>query len=164
MSKTIDEKPEGYTYRQILGQIAGLYGCFVVPNRDDDKILFKWYEDNDLNISEDFDEPQIEDTDINIQMLACNANGAYLTTAYKVWTMQWSCMYMTSDILEQLLTKFAGFTYRIGSFNLLSGNILIDTWDIVPPGAPATVTLHPVHAFVSSWIFCLYLALVVTFF
>lgn len=131
MSKTIDEKPEGYTYRQILGQIAGLYGCFVVPNRDDDNILFKWYEDNDLNISEDFDEPQIEDTDINIQMLACNANGKSITTAYKVWTMQWSCMYMTSDILEQLLAKFAGFTYRIGSFNLLSGNVLIDPWDIV---------------------------------
>ena len=131
MSKTIDEKPEGYTYRQILGQIAGLYGCFVVPNRDDDNILFKWYEDNDLNISEDFDEPQIEDTDINIQMLACNANGKSITTAYKVWTMQWSCMYMTSDILEQLLAKFAGFTYRIGSFNLLSGNILIDPWDII---------------------------------
>lgn len=131
LSTQINEQPIGYTYRQILGQIAGLCGCFAVPDRDDRKLMFKWYEDNNLNISEDFDEPQIEDSNINIQMLACNVNGTWITTTYKAWTMQWSCIYMTKDILEQLLDKISGLTYRVGSFNLLSGNILIDPWDIV---------------------------------
>ncbi len=131
LSAKINEQPTGYTYRQVLGQIAGLFGRFAVPDRDDTKLMFKWYEDSKLTINEDFDEPQLEDYSITIKALACNANGRWITTALNTWIMQWSCMYMTDDIIEQLLTKISGLTYRVGSFNLLSGNILIDPWDIV---------------------------------
>lgn len=126
LSNTIKQKPVGYTYRQILGEIAGLHGCFVVPNRDDSKLMFKWYEDNNLNIGDGYDEPQLEDMDVNIGSLACN-NITYFKSGY---VMQWSCMYMTRNVLEGLLDKLS-LTYRVGSFNLLSGNILIDPWDIV---------------------------------
>lgn len=131
LSAKINEQPTGYTYRQVLGQIAGLFGCFAVPDRDDSKLMFKWYEDSKLTISEDFDEPQLEDNNIIIKSLACNANGRWITTSLNTWVMQWSCMYMTNDILGQLLAKISDLTYRVGSFNLLSGNILIDPWDIV---------------------------------
>ena len=131
LSTTIADQPAGYTYRQVVGQIAGLCGCFAVPDRDDNKLMFKWYEDNNLVIEDDFDEPQTEDSDIIIDALACNVNGKWITTTLKPWVMEWSCIYMTGDILEQLLAKMSGLTYRVGSFNLLSGNILIDPWDIV---------------------------------
>lgn len=127
---TIGEAPKGYTCRQILAEIAGLYGCFVLPNRDDSKIMLKWYENSGLIIRDDFDEPQLEDMNVNIGGFACNVNGKWMTELHSGYVMEWSCMYMTSTILESLRDKLS-IKYRIGSFNLLSGNILIDPWDII---------------------------------
>lgn len=127
---TIGEAPKGYTCRQILAEIAGLYGCFVLPNRDDSKIMLKWYENSGLIIRDDFDEPQLEDMNVNIGGFACNVNGKWMTELHSGYVMEWSCMYMTSTILEGLRDKLS-IKYRIGSFNLLSGNILIDPWDII---------------------------------
>lgn len=127
---TINEAPQGYTCRQILAEIAGLYGCFAVPDRDDSKVMFKWYEDSGLTITDDFDEPQLEDMDTSVNSLACSVNGKWLTSFKTGYVMEWSCIYMSYAILESLHDKLS-ITYRIGSFNLLSGNILIDPWDII---------------------------------
>ena len=127
---TISEQPTGYTYRQVIADIAGLYGCFAVPDRDDSKIMFKWYEDSNLVIEDDYDEPKLEETDVNIGGLACNVNGKWKTSFGNGYVMEWSSRYMTSSILDSLRDKLS-ITYRVGSFNLLSGNILIDPWDIV---------------------------------
>lgn len=127
---TIAEAPKGYTCRQILAEISGLYGCFAIPDRDDSKVMLKWYEDSRLTIEDDFDEPQLEDMNVSVGGFACNVKGKWLTEFYSGYVMEWSCMYMTRDILNGLREKLS-IVYRIGSFNLLSGNILIDPWDII---------------------------------
>ncbi len=127
---TISEQPVGYTYRQVIADIAGLYGCFVLPNRDDTKLMFKWYEDSGLTIEDDYDEPQLEEMDVSVGNYAVNASGTWITHFTSGYIMEWSCKYMTRAILDDL-ADVLNITYRVGSFNLLSGNILIDPWDIV---------------------------------
>lgn len=124
---TIKEKPEGYTCREIIGYIAGLYGKFAVCNRSG-KIAFKWYDTaNPVQLSEYcYDTPTIDTDNTVIGRVVCNGYSSGNGTA-----IDYDCIFMTQEQLETVYASLNGFTYRTGTLTLRLGNILVDAWDTV---------------------------------
>ena len=122
---TVKEKPEGYTCREIIGYIAGLYGKFAVCDRTG-KIIFKWF-DTTVQLSENcFDTPTVAADDITVGRVVCGDFTAGTGTA-----ITYDCLFMTQNQLNTVQKGLNGFKYRTGEIPLMLGNMLIDAWDIV---------------------------------
>ena len=120
---TIKDKPEGYTCREIIGYIAGLYGRFAVCDRTG-KIIFKWF-DNTVQLSENcYDTPTLATDDITVGRVVCGDFTAGTGTA-----ITYDCLFMTQAQLNAVQKLLNGFKYRTGEIPLRLGNMLIDAWD-----------------------------------
>ena len=122
---TIKDKPEGYTCREIIGYIAGLYGKFAVCDRTG-KIAFKWF-DTTVQLSENcYDTPTVATDDITVGRVVCGDFTAGTGTA-----ITYDCLFMTQNQLNTVQKSLNGFKYRTGEIPLRLGNMLIDAWDMV---------------------------------
>ena len=122
---TIKDKPEGYTCREIIGYIAGLYGKFAVCDRTG-KIAFKWF-DTTVQLSENcYDTPTVATDDITVGRVVCGDFTAGTGTA-----ITYDCLFMTQNQLNTVQKSLNGFKYRTGEIPLRLGNMLIDAWDTV---------------------------------
>ena len=122
---TIKDKPEGYTSREIIGYIAGLYGKFAVCDRTG-KIAFKWF-DTTVQLSDFcYDTPTVATDDITVGRVVCGDFTAGTGTA-----ITYDCLFMTQNQLNTVQKSLNGFKYRTGEIPLRLGNMLIDAWDMV---------------------------------
>lgn len=123
---TIKEKPEGYTCREIIGYIAGLYGKFAVCDRTG-KIAFKWFDTTAVQLSDFcYDTPTVATDDITVGRVVCGDFTAGTGTA-----ITYDCLFMTQNQLNTVQKSLSGFKFRTGEIPLRLGNMLIDAWDMV---------------------------------
>ncbi len=123
---TIKDKPEGYTCREIIGYIAGLYGKFAVCDRTG-KIAFKWFDTTAVQLSDYcYDTPTVATDDITVGRVVCGDFTAGTGTA-----ITYDCLFMTQNQLNTVQKSLSGFKYRTGEIPLRLGNMLIDAWDMV---------------------------------
>ena len=123
---TVKEKPEGYTCREIIGYIAGLYGKFAVCDRTG-KIAFKWFDTTAVQLSDFcYDTPTVATDDITVGRVVCGDFTAGTGTA-----ITYDCLFMTQTQLNAVQKSLNGFKYRTGEIPLRLGNVLIDAWDMV---------------------------------
>ena len=121
---TVKEKPEGYTCREIIGYIAGLYGKFAVCDRTG-KIAFKWFDTTAVQLSNFcYDTPTVATDDITVGRVVCGDFTAGTGTA-----ITYDCLFMTQNQLNTVQKSLNGFKYRTGEIPLRLGNMLIDAWD-----------------------------------
>ena len=123
---TIKDKPEGYTCREIIGYIAGLYGKFTVCDRTG-KIAFKWFDTTAVRLSDFcYDTPTVATDDSTVGRVVCGDFTAGTGTA-----ITYDCLFMTQNQLNTVQKSLNGFKYRTGEIPLRLGNMLIDAWDMV---------------------------------
>ena len=123
---TIKDKPEGYTCREIIGYIAGLYGKFAVCDRTG-KITFKWFDTTAVQLSDFcYDTPTVATDDITVGRVVCGDFTAGTGTA-----ITYDSLFMTQNQLNTVQKSLNGFKYRTGEIPLRLGNMLIDAWDMV---------------------------------
>ena len=123
---TIKDKPEGYTCREIIGYIAGLYGKFAVCDRTG-KIAFKWFDTTAVQLSDFcYDTPTVATDDITVGRVVCGDFTAGTGTA-----ITYDCLFMTQTQLNAVQKSLNGFKYRTGEIPLRLGNVLIDAWNMV---------------------------------
>ena len=123
---TIKDKPEGYTCREIIEYIAGLYGKFAVCDRTG-KIAFKWFDTTAVQLSDFcYDTPTVATDDITVGRVVCGDFTAGTGTA-----ITYDCLFMTQNQLNTVQKSLNGFKYRTGEIPLRLGNMLIDAWDMV---------------------------------
>lgn len=121
----VKDKPEGYTCREIIGYIAGLYGKFAVCDRAG-KINFKWF-DTTVQLSDFcYDTPTLATDDITVGRVVCGDFTAGTGTA-----ITYDCLFMTQNQLNTVQKSLSGFKYRTGEIPLRLGNMLLDPWDMV---------------------------------
>ncbi len=121
---TIKDKPEGYTCREIIGYIAGLYGKFAVCDRTG-KIAFQWFDTTAVQLSDScYDTPTVATDDITVGRVVCGDFTAGTGTA-----ITYDCLFMTQTQLNAVQKSLNGFKYRTGEIPLRLGNMLIDAWD-----------------------------------
>ena len=123
---TIKDKPEGYTCREIIGYIAGLYGKFAVCDRAG-KIVFRWFDTTAVQLSDFcYDTPTVATDDITVGRVVCGDFTAGTGTA-----ITYDCLFMTQTQLNAVQKSLNGFKYRTGEIPLRLGNMLIDAWDMM---------------------------------
>ena len=123
---TIKDKPEGYTCREIIGYIAGLYGKFAVCDRTG-KIAVKWFDTTAVQLSDFcYDTPTVATDDSTVGRVVCGDFTAGTGTA-----ITYDCLFMTQNQLNTVQKSLNGFKYRTGEIPLRLGNMLIDAWDML---------------------------------
>lgn len=121
----------GYTIREAIGYIAGLYGKFAIFNRLG-QLEFRWYEnsDYDVKLSKNYSFTK-DEQDYSIDQLIVLQNQE---TTFKAGSgvngISCSNPFATQSIVDAIYQKIGGFTFRKGTVKFL-GDCRIDPWDII---------------------------------
>lgn len=125
----VESKPEGYTYREVIGFIAGMHGTNAVEMRDG-SIAFKWYEYCEDDIFTDkADAPELSNDTFVIEKFECETGNATITRGAGKTGIVISNPLMTEAAAGALWEKTAGFSYKPATFNIKSGTPLVDEWN-----------------------------------
>lgn len=136
---TISDKPEGYTYREIIGYMAMLQGCNAVINSDGNLEL-RWYKDSGYVLDgHKYYQQGVTFTtskDFIIQKLTCNntksgsTEQSQITSGDGATGLTFANPFMTQAILDEVYKKIGGFTFRpltvkfVGDYRLEVGDII----------------------------------------
>lgn len=136
---TINEKPQGYTYREIIGYMAMLQGGNAVINADGNLEL-RWYKDSGYVLDgHKYYQQGVTFTtskDFIIQKLTCNntKNGSTeqseITSGDGATGLTFANPFMTQETLDEVYKKIGGFTFRpltvkfVGDYRLEVGDII----------------------------------------
>lgn len=136
---TINDKPQGYTYREIIGYMAMLQGCNAVINSDGNLEL-RWYKDSGYVLDgHKYYQQGVTFTtskDFIIQKLTCNntksgsTEQSQITAGDGATGLSFANPFMTQAILDEVYKKIGGFTFRpltvkfVGDYRLEVGDII----------------------------------------
>jgi hypothetical protein len=136
---TISEKPQGYTYREIIGYMAMLQGCNAVINSDGNLEL-RWYKDSGYVLDgHKYYQQGVTFTtskDFIIQKLTCNntksgsTEQSQITSGDGATGLSFANPFMTQAILDEVYKKIGGFQFRpltvkfVGDYRLEVGDII----------------------------------------
>lgn len=136
---TINDKPQGYTYREIIGYMAMLQGCNAVINADGNLEL-RWYKDSDYVLDgHKYYQQGVTFTtskDFIIQKLTCNNTKSGSTEQSQIISgdgatgLSFANPFMTQTILDEVYEKIGGFQFRpltvkfVGDYRLEVGDII----------------------------------------
>lgn len=136
---TINEKPQGYTYREIIGYMAMLQGCNAVINADG-SLELRWYKDSGYVLDgHKYYQQGVTFTtskDFIIQKLTCNntksgsTEQSQITSGDGATGLTFANPFMTQAILDEIYKKIGGFQFRpltvkfVGDYRLEVGDII----------------------------------------
>lgn len=136
---TITDKPQGYTYREIIGYMAMLQGCNAVINANGNLEL-RWYKDSGYILDgHKYYQQGVTFTtskDFIIQKLTCNNTKSGSTEQSEITSgdgatgLSFANPFMTQAILDEVYKKIGGFTFRpltvkfVGDYRLEVGDII----------------------------------------
>lgn len=136
---TINDKPQGYTYREIIGYMAMLQGCNAVINADGNLEL-RWYKDSGYVLDgHKYYQQGVTFTtskDFIIQKLTCNntksgdKETSTITSGSGATGLSFANPFMTQAVLDEVYKKIGGFQFRpltvkfVGDWRLEPGDII----------------------------------------
>lgn len=136
---TINDKPQGYTYREIIGYMAILQGCNAVINANGNLEL-RWYKDSGYVLDgHKYYQQGVTFTtskDFAIQKLTCNNTKSGSTEQSEITAgdgttgLTFANPFMTQENLDEIYKKIGGFTFRpltvklVGDYRLEVGDII----------------------------------------
>lgn len=136
---TISDKPQGYTYREIIGYMAMLQGCNAVINSDGNLEL-RWYKDSGYVLDgHKYYQQGVTFTtskDFIIQKLTCNntksgsTEQSQITSGDGATGLSFANPFMTQTILDEVYKKIGDFQFRpltvkfVGDYRLEVGDII----------------------------------------
>lgn len=136
---TINDKPQGYTYREIIGYMSMLQGCNAVINANGNLEL-RWYKDSGYVLDgHKYYQQSVTFTtskDFIIQKLTCNntksgsTEQSQITSGDGATGLSFANPFMTQTILDEVYKKIGGFTFRpltvkfVGDYRLEVGDII----------------------------------------
>lgn len=142
---TISDKPQGYTYREIIGYMAMLQGCNAVINSDGNLEL-RWYKDSGYVLDgHKYYQQGVTFTtskDFILQKLTCNNTKSGSTEQSEITVgdgatgLTFTNPFMTQAILDEVYKKIGGFTFRpltvkfVGDYRLEVGDIITVSGDV----------------------------------
>lgn len=139
ITHTINDKPQGYTMREIIGYMAMLQGCNAVINANGNLEL-RWYKDSGYVLDgHKYYQQGVTFTtskDFIIQKLTCNNTKSGSTEQSQIISgdgatgLSFANPFMTQAILDEVYKKIGGFTFRpltvkfVGDYRLEVGDII----------------------------------------
>lgn len=154
---TINDKPQGYTYREIIGYMAMLQGCNAVINSDGNLEL-RWYKDSGYVLDgHKYYQQGVTFTtskDFIIQKLTCNntksgdKETSTITSGSGATGLSFANPFMTQAILDEVYKKIGGFQFRpltvkfVGDYRLEVGDIITVSKGDVDYKVPIMQIIH----------------------
>lgn len=154
---TINDKPQGYTYREIIGYMAMLQGCNAIINADGNLEL-RWYKDSGYVLDgHKYYQQGVTFTtskDFIIQKLTCNNTKSGSTEQSQIISgdgatgLSFANPFMTQTILDEVYEKIGGFQFRpltvkfVGDYRLEVGDIITVSKDGVDYKVPIMQITH----------------------
>lgn len=127
----IQEKPSGYTRREVISYLAGLHGKFACINRTGNLEL-KWYEDNSYAPGASrINEPEVQESDYILSKISCSINQDVTIESGTGSGMNISNPLMTQVVLDNVVKQLNGFRFRPGKLQIRLGDVRLDPWDII---------------------------------
>ncbi len=127
----IQEKPSGYTRREVISYLAGLHGKFACINRTGNLEL-KWYEDNSYAPGASrINEPEVQESDYILSKISCAVNQENTIESGTGTGMNISNPLMTQAVLDNVVKQLNGFRFRPGKLQVRLGDVRLDPWDII---------------------------------
>lgn len=125
----VESKPEGYTYREVIGFIAAMHAMNAVETRNG-TIAFKWFVDCVDDIFTDkTDSPELSNSLFTVNKFECNTGSNTWSKGNGSAGIVISNPLMTDAMADYIWEKLQGFSYRPGIFNIKSGTPCVDIWD-----------------------------------
>lgn len=120
----------GYTIREAIGYVAGLYGKFAIFNRAG-QLEFRWYERGmEIPLKKMFSfERNEQDYEVQKVVGSSDSNTSY-TAGSGNHGISYSNPFLTKEIVNQIYSSNHGFSYRGGTVTFL-GDCRIDPWDML---------------------------------
>lgn len=120
----------GYTIREAIGYVAGLYGKFAIFNRAG-QLEFRWYESGmEIPLKKMFSfERNEQDYEVQKVVGSSDSNTSY-TAGSGNHGISYSNPFLTQEIVNQIYSSKHGFSYRGGTVTFL-GDCRIDPWDML---------------------------------
>lgn len=120
----------GYTIREAIGYVAGLYGKFGIFNRAG-QLEFRWYERGmEIPLKKMFSfERNEQDYEVQKVVGSSDSNTSY-TAGSGNHGISYSNPFLTKEIVNQIYSSKHGFSYRGGTVTFL-GDCRIDPWDML---------------------------------
>lgn len=131
----VNERPVGYTRREMLGYIAALYGRFACFDRTGN-VEIRWYSDSGLTLDYNrIDVPELAESDYSLKWIrVINPDNTIITAGIYSNTTQGitiSHPFMTQAALKTAWNTIKNFSYRSADIKIMLGDPRIDPWDIV---------------------------------
>lgn len=127
----IQEKPSGYTRREVISYLAGLHGKFACINRTGN-LEVKWYEDNSYAPGASrINEPEVQESDYILSKISCAVNQDNTIESGTGSGMNISNPLMTQTVLDNVVKQLNGFRFRPGKLQVRLGDVRLDPWDII---------------------------------
>ena len=132
--------PQYATYRDVLCAMAEYMGLFVSVSRTDDEIFFIWYgtainQTGVQTVSEDCcAEIELTTADENYNGIVCPTPSAVITQGFApflTFENKIGLFTATPARVSQLVERISDVKCRTGRVNMILGNILYDTWDVL---------------------------------
>ncbi|MDE5781479.1 MAG: hypothetical protein K2I03_08385, partial [Lachnospiraceae bacterium] len=128
----LDKKPQGYTYREMIGYIASLLGKNALIDRNG-QLVFKWYHDTEYIVSADrIFNIKKSDKAYKIQKTECSTDAETVLRSGESSTrgISFSNPFMTQDILDNIYKEIKGMEFVPLSVSFL-GDVTIDAGDVI---------------------------------
>jgi|GEM_PF-4213168 len=126
----IASKPEGYTYREMIGYIAAMYGAFATEDRDG-YVRLKWYEKCETDIFKDkISEPNLEQDKALLASFKVTSNENTFTKGTGLNGINISNPFMTEAAMDIAWESIKDFVYTPGTIHILSATPCMDIWDM----------------------------------
>lgn len=128
ISKTFD----GYTYRQVVGFIAGLDGKFATFDRDG-VLNFRWYTTTDYSVelNRSFDDVVVQENVFQVGYISCAVDeNNTIKSGQGLTGIATSNFLMTQEILDGLYAKLKDMSYHPTTCSF-AGDMRLELGDIV---------------------------------
>ena len=121
----------GYTYKETIGFIAGLFGKFATCGRTGE-IQFRWYQDITYEIQSNIFYNDLQETEesFSIERLTCDNSDQALSSGTGTTGISMQNPVMTQDNLDNVFSKVKGLTYTPAVLRFI-GDMRLDIGDIV---------------------------------
>lgn len=128
----INENPQGYTIREMIGFIACKHGKNAVINRAG-YLEFKWFETINYKLNKDYiNEPELTENDITVNSLKVTLkDDSVLSKGSGQTEISVSNPFMVQADMDTAFNVISGFKYKSADITMLLGDPRLDPWDIV---------------------------------
>lgn len=122
---------DGYTYKETIGFVAGLFGTFAVCSRTG-QVQFRWYTNRDYKIGSSifYNDLQETEEEFSLEKIVCDTADETIVSGDGTTGISMQNPVMTKSILDTIVERIKGLQYAPTELRFI-GDIRLDIGDVV---------------------------------